>query len=188
MALKRITLTTADRRLIYILMLKPYKKGEKVTVEAARQVREVRRRFDGRSFGKMFDKFIDRLSEWNIETFATWDNMMDASELIEEIDKTIKAEPVEEEQEKLGKLRDQVKEFCKPREFTIDDDRLIWLQELLVAHDWKMVRQSNRMTGEQKDVEIEVHPSQMEAVAEFADGLSSAIGAPSISEEKESKK
>jgi len=187
MSLKRITLTTADRRLIYILMLKPYKKGEKVTVEAARQVREIRRRFDGRSFGKMFDKFTERLAEWNIETFSTWDNMMGPAELLEEIDEVIEAEIVEEEQEKLAKLKEQVKAFCKPREFTIDDDRLRWLQDLLIVHDWKIVRQSNRMTGEQKDVEIEVHPSQMEAVAEIADKLSDAINSASISEEREEK-
>jgi len=194
MALKRITLTTADRRLIYILMLKPYKKGEKVTVEAARQVREIRRRFDGRSFGKMFDKFIDRLSEWNIETFSTWDNMMDAAELLEEIDEIVEAEEVEEEANKLIALKKQVKEFCEPREFTIDDDRLIWLQDLLIAHDWKMVRiteaamdPSGQVTRIQKDVEVEVHPSQMEAVAEIADKLSNAINSASISEEREEK-
>ena len=184
MALKRITLTTADRRIVYILMLRP---GKKVGVEEARKVREVRRRFDGRSFGKMFDRYTDRLNEFGI-SFATWDNMMDAEELIEEISEKAELESVEEEKEKLAKLEKRIVEFCKPREFTIDSDYLIWLQDLLNAHEWNIVKVTDKITGNQKDVEIEVHPSQMEAVAEIADKLSTAVTALSIREEKESKK
>ncbi len=184
MALKRITLTTADRRIVYILMLRP---GKKVGVEEARKVREVRRRFDGRSFGKMFDRYTDRLNEFGI-SFATWDNMMDAEELIEEISEKAELESVEEEKEKLAKLEKRIVEFCKPREFTIDSDYLIWLQDLLNAHEWNIVKVTDKITGNQKEIEIEVHPSQMEAVAEIADKLSTAVNAPSIREEKESKK
>ncbi len=183
MALKRITLTTADRRIIYILILRP---GKRVGIDEARKVRAVRRRTDGRSFGKMFDRYIDRLTEFRI-TFNTWDNMQEAVELFEEIEEKIEALE-DEEKERLVKLLKRVKEFCKPCEFTLDGDHLIWLQDLLNKHQWNIVKTTNPMTGTQQDTEIEIHPSQMEAVAEFADKLSGVISAPSISSEKESRK
>jgi hypothetical protein len=183
MALKRITLTPADRQIVQLLIAKP---GGKAGVDLARKVREVRRRFDVRQFEKQLDKLNERLAEWRIR-FSTWDNLMDATELLAEIVAMSKEEEVEEEKTKLAKLLGRVKAFVKPREYTIDEIYLAWLQELIQARDWSKARQMQQ-DGSSKEIETDVHSSHMEAIAEFADVVRDAVAADSITEEKEGRK
>ena len=180
MALKQITLTLADRLIVQMLIERP---GTKIDVAVARKVREMRRRLDARQTEKQSNKWNIKLQEFGI-AFSTWDNLMDGAELLIEIEEALDKEEVDDEKDKLLKILEQLKKFMEPQEFTLDNSYLAWLQELLQARDWSKMHR-RQQDGSVKQVEADVHPSQMEAIVEFADMLGPIITGPSISEERE---
>jgi hypothetical protein len=181
MALKRFTPTAADRQIIQLIIAQP---GGKADIDLAKKVREVRRRLRVRQFEKELDKLNLQFRDLGL-TFSTWDNLMDSEELLETLAEILENEKVKDEKPRLAKLSKRAAAFLTPQEFTIDEVYLDWLLERLQARDWSKAKQQQQ-DGSSKEIEVDVHPSHMEAVAEFSDLLGQAISAPSITEEKES--
>jgi hypothetical protein len=196
--LKYVTLSAPDKLVVRDLIAKP---GKKLDVEVAKQVREVKRRLEIRSFQKAYDKLGDSLREFGIR-FSTWDTIMDMPSVIEIIDELLDLERVpdddpdlekekkeanERDKEKLTKIREKLVKFSKERTtYTLDDQYILWLKGLLVERDWSKATMPTDKGP--KEITLDVASSQFEAIADFNDNLANIIGGPSIEEEREQKK
>jgi len=171
MALKKIDLTVADRRIISNLIADPGK-GD---LDTARQVTEVRRRLSIQQANKLVDRLDGRLQELAMLPLS-WDDLGDPSTRLAEVDSRTKEETVEKERASLGKFRRLLEKIAGTVEYTIDDAYLKWLRSLCVEKDWKIAKRQGR-DGILQEVEVPVHPSLLVAFVDFADKIGAAIAA-----------
>ena len=162
--MKTITLSAADRQLIQRLIARPSGKAD---IATAKHIREIRRRLDLRKFSKQNDKLTEGLQELNLS--ISWDDMIDSKEFLASLDELLCEEKVEKEKEKLEKLKAKVAEFLTPAGYTIDDSHLRWVRKGLQEQEWDKVQVI--VGSDVKDVTLNVHPSQYEAIADLDDKL-----------------
>lgn len=171
MALKKISLTMADRRIISNLIADP---GD-ADLTIARQVTEVRRRLEIKKANKIVDGANERFQEFSMFPLS-WDDLGDPGDKLSEIDEKLEEEEEEKERERLEKLKKQLGRVAEENEYTIDDAYLKWLRQLCLDKDWTKGKRQER-DGSLTDIDILVHPSLLVAFADFADKLEAVLAA-----------
>lgn len=172
MALKKISLTVADRRIISNLFIDP---GEKADLATARQVVEVRRRLGVQQADRLVDRLDEGLRGLGMLPLS-WDDLNDVADRLADIDDRIRKEEVKKEQDTLKEFRARLEKVAGETEFTIDDAYLRWLRSLCVEKDWKKAKRRGRDGGMQ-EIEVAVHPSLLETFVGFVDKVEAAIAA-----------
>lgn len=174
MKLVKVSLRPVDRHLMSAVLTRA---GG--TLDDARTVREIRRRFSLRDNDRQITSLTETLHE-DYGIVLHWDYLLYPDELLDDLAALQRSEKVEDERVKMDDLIAQVQTLAVHQDFTIDDSHLRDLHEMLAAVDWCVVSVPNPTTREMRDVRIEVPSGLLEAVADVMDVISASLASDGI--------
>ena len=171
--LKLITLNAATRRICSALL----NRVGKSDTDSARNVREVRRRFELAAFDKQCDRLADQIRVL-LNQNLTWRELLDLQSLRNDL---AEVDPSEATDKLIKRAWDRIERISEPSEFTIDDSLLKWLQALCTTVNWNRIRIQTQAGI--SEAEVDVASEQLEAFADFVDAVNGAIASAALSEE-----
>lgn len=173
--LKSIVLNAATRRICSSLLNRVGKSDP----DSARNVRDVRKRFELAAFDKLCDRLSDQLRGL-LGQPLTWRELLDLQGLLDDLDEM---DATAATVDPLRKARGRIESLAAPREFTIDDSLLKWLQSLCTTVNWNKMKIQSPMGGV-SEADIDVSSEQLEAFADFVDAVNGAIASQALSEKE----
>ena len=114
--------------------------------------------------------------------------MLDPEFIIEDIQEILKAEEVDKEKHRLGKALARLKKVFEAGEYTLDDSYLRWLRDLCEKKNWAKARHIDQQTGQSKEVDVAVHPGQLELFTDLDDKIAEALSQSEAESEEPEKK
>ena len=169
--MKSITLNAATRRICSALLNRVGKSDP----DSARNVREIRRRFELAAFDKVCDRLTDQLRVL-LNQNLTWRELLDMQSLLDDLAEV--DDGTEATEKSLGKARGRIERISGSSEFTMDDSLLKWLQALCTTVNWNKVRVQTQMGI--SEAEVDVSSEQLEAFADFVDAVNGAIASAGL--------